>query len=325
MPASWTSVAVALTPLIVPMNALAQRAAADVALHYDVEPSLRNCPSRAVLRADIARQLGYEPFTDPPSSANFDVHIKISRDEPGLRARIDWSDEAHTPRGERRLEAEDDDCAELARGVVFAVAVQLQLRDFEQPPPPSLEPKPAPPPTAKLPATTPAMPAPTAELAVLMGVGALARAGSQPGVAAALRAFASLRGRAWAVSADAYATMPTTAQAPEGASISAQELGAGAASCLRHRVFDACALGTLMLVSVRGQGVDHVRHPRSVGLGVGLRLELVQPWRETLAALAHVDVLVQPIRHDVLLNHEIVWSSAPLVIAVGFDVAAIFR
>ena len=88
---------------------------------------------------------------------------------------------------------------------------------------------------------------------------------------------------------------------------------------------DACALGFAGLLSVRGDGVDQVRSPSTAMLGAGLRLLLVFPELERAAMLAHLDVAVLFTPRDVMLNREVVWSTAPIAATLGFDVAAIFR
>lgn len=330
MPASWPSVAVAVAAsLTAPTGALAQGSLSNVVLDYRVEEPARRCPSAAELRAAIVRQLGEDPFTSSPQSPSYDVHVKVTRNAQSLEARIEWIDEAGNLQGERRLSSEDDDCFELASGVAFAVAVQLQLRATSSPQPPPAqveaepEPQPLPKPKPRPRAPLPAERAPQRSVAV--GVGGLARVGAQPGVAAGLHTFASLRGPKWALSVDAHATLPTTAQGTGRASFSAREAGVGLAPCYSYGVLDACALGSLSLVSIRGRGVDQARSPSAVDLGVGVRLQVAWPWRARLAAVVHVDVLAHVTRRDVLLNQERVWSTAPLGVAVGLDVAAIFR
>jgi len=328
MPAPWTSAALAATASLVALsNARAQSSARQVALHYEVESAVRGCPSATELRAAIVEQVGADPFSGPESSDPYGIHVRVAREGSSLGARLAWSDEAGTPFGERRLVSEDGDCLELARGIAFAVAVQLQLLAGAPRPPsptaPKAAPKPAPSPAPE-PKREPVVITSPAR-SVLVGLGGLARVGSQPAVAAGLHTFAALGTRAWALAVDAHATLPTSAQAGPESSISAREIGLGAAPCLRRGLLDGCVVGSVTLVSVQGKGVDHARTDSTVGFGLGLRIQLAWPWTERLAAVAHVDVLAQLTQRDVLLNYEPVWSTAPVAVAVGLDVAAIFR
>jgi hypothetical protein len=310
-----------VTLLVEPLAASAQPPAVHVGLHYEVEGTISGCPSAAELQAKIVAQLGYDPF-ESPGSGSQQVRVEIGHLGAGAEARIQWLDESGAIQGERRLSSPDKDCAELATGVAFATAVQIQLSAASIAPPPAPPPAPAPRPP---PPPPPRRAVTAAGRSWLVGAGALARFGRQPGVAPGVRTFASLGGRAWAVQVDAHATLPTANIGASGAGFSARELGLGAAPCLRRGAVDACALGALTLLSVQGEGVDQPKSPSAVGFGVGVRLQVTLPWRDRLAAVIHADLLAQLAPREVLLNRESVWSTAPVAAAVGLDLAAIFR
>lgn len=325
MPSAWTSVALAAVALLGdPAEALAQASPVHVELHYDVESPALSCPSAAEIRAAIVQQLGYDPFAEASQPQRYEVRVKIVRHSGGGEARIEWLDEKGNVQGQRRLTSDDDDCGELSTGVAFAVAVQVQLRAAGAPPPPAPAPAVSPPPAPTKPRPRTKAVAP-ADRSLLIGAGGEARAGTQPGIAPGLRAFASLADRAWAFVLDAHATLPTKELASDGTGFSGREVGLGAAPCWRPGVVDLCALGSLTLTSIRGEGVDQVKRPSAAGLGLGGRLQLVWPWGGKLAAITHVDVLVQLARQDVLVNRERAWTTAPVGVAVGLDVAAIFQ
>jgi hypothetical protein len=306
-----------------PAEALAQPSPVHVELHYDVESPVLSCPSAAEMRAAVVQQLGYDPFAEASQSQRYEVRVKITRHSGGGEARIEWLDEKGNVQGQRRLTSDDDDCGELSTGVAFAVAVQVQLRAAGAPPVSPPAPAVSTPPPAKKPRLRPPVAAPAPRF--LLGAGGEARVGTQPGVAAGFRAFASLANHAWAFVLDARATLPTTELAADGTGVTGRELGISAAPCWGPGLLDVCALGSLTLLSVRGEGVDQVKHPSAAGVGLGGRLQLVWPWGGRLAAITHVDVLVQLARQDVLVNRERAWSTAPVGVAVGLDVAAIFQ
>jgi hypothetical protein len=306
--------------LLAPAVALAEQPALRVGLDYRRDAAPPDCPTADELQRAIVRQLGYDPFTadsttDEAGPRDYEVRVEIVGVGSGTRAHIEWLDGSRRLEGERRLSSESSQCAELASGVVFAVAVQLQLRAASSPRRAAAPLRPAPKPR----------PAPLPDRSVLASVGMFAQRGAQPGLAAGLRAFGAWRARGWSLGLGAQATLPTTEPAADGAGFSARELGLNLAPCVRYGSWDACALGTLGLLTVRGEGVDQARTPSAPLLGAGLRLQLVWPKLEKLAGLAHLDVVALLTPRDVQLNHERVWSTAPIVIGLGLDLAAIFR
>lgn len=320
MLAKWRSTAFGvMLPVLAPAPLLAQQPTFRVSLDYRRETAPDDCPSSVELRAAIVRQLGRDPFTDSASERDYDVRVEIARTGAGAEAHIEWLDATGRLEGERRLSSESDQCLELASGVAFAIAVQLQLRAANIPARP-----PEPPPPARKPRPRPrALPRPSR--AVLAGVGVFAQRGTQPGSSVGLSSFGAVRARHWSLGLGAHATLPTVERTETGAGFSARELGLSLAPCFRSGSLDACALGSLGLLAVRGEGVDEVRTPTAPLVGVGLRLQLVLPELDRVAALTHVDVLALLTPRDVLLNGEKVWSTAPIAVGLGLDLAAIFR
>jgi hypothetical protein len=314
---SWLALGLGLS-LAAPAEALAQTPKLHLSLDYRTSSAPPDCPNVEELRSALNNQVGYDPFLPgaPSPTRRLLVEIAASGNGDGTVARIVWLDSAGAVEGERTLASDSADCSELASGVVFAIAVQLQLLSAGLP---EQEPAPATPP--------PASPeeARAERLAVLAGVGVFGQRGWQPGLAVGFRSFGALRGDWWSLILDAQATLPTTARFPARGGFSAREVAVGLAPCLRRAVLDFCALGRLGLVNVRGQGVDEPRAPSSPELLLGLRLQLVWPELARLATLAHLDVLAQLLPRDVWLNRERVWSTAPLAVALGVDVAALFK
>src|SRR5689334_14530984 len=124
-----------------------------VALDYQTDPTLSDCPSTAELSAAIAKQLGYDPFAPSPDGTSHRLKASIQRTPTGTEAHIEWLTASGASEGERRLGSESQDCAEVSRGLSFAIGVQLQLRA-------SAEAAPVPPPPTPPPAPQPAKSAP---------------------------------------------------------------------------------------------------------------------------------------------------------------------
>lgn len=319
---SWPALGLGLS-LAVPAEALAQEPELHLELEYRSESAPADCPSAEELRASLAAQLGYEPFGPSPAMAPRRVRVEIARSGSGSVARIVWLDAGGGVTGERALSSESNECSELASGVVFAIAVQLQLLAASSAEPaPEPAPKPLPPPVEKRALAAEAQPA---RRSVLAGAGIFAQRGWQPGVAVGLRTFGAWRADWWAFVLDAHATLPTTERVPAGGGFSARELALSLAPCFRRGLVDLCALGRVGFVSVKGEGVDDARAPRAPQVALGVRLQLVWPELARLVSLAHLDLLAQLFPRDVLLNRERVWSTAPLAVALGVDVAALFK
>ncbi|HEY4185993.1 MAG TPA: hypothetical protein VGP07_13045 [Polyangia bacterium] len=169
-----------------------------VALDYQTDPALAECPSASAFRADITRQLGEDPVRQV---ARHRLVVRLFASGARLEGRVEWRDASDQWEGERTFSSRSDSCAQLVRAMALATAIQLQLlvaTDAGSAPPPSPPPPPAvatverapaavPPPPPK-PAGEPAQrlvsgPAPAPReslLAVDVGVGALHDFGDGP-------------------------------------------------------------------------------------------------------------------------------------------------
>jgi hypothetical protein len=76
---------------------------------------------------------------------------------------------------------------------------------------------------------------------------------------------------------------------------------------------------------IHGYGVDHPLSPASTLVGIGGKVDLLWPALRNFGVLVHAQVLATLTPHDVLLNRVPVWSTAPVYVGVGVDLAMIFR
>lgn len=299
-----------------------------LAFQYDADPGLQ-CPSETEIKASIIGQLGYDPFTTTATEQR--LRVNVTRVANRAEARIEWIDSHEQSEGERRLASDDSDCSVLARSLVFAVAVQIQLHASANEPPPSepTAPPPTPPPPTPPPAASTEKPSPPVERAVarrrvFLGLGTMLRHGMTPGLTPGLRAFGGLASQRWSLELSAHGTLAGEVGQADGTGFTANELGANLVPCLRFSPVGACGVGTLSLLRVRGRGVDRVGTPSAVTLGVGARLQLIWPALERFGVILQAEALALPARQDVLLNRTIVWSTAPVVFAAILDFATIF-
>jgi hypothetical protein len=294
-----------------------------VVLDYQVDPALSDCPTATELSGVVRERLGYDPFVTDVSDSRHRVKASIERAAAGAEAHVEWLDAEGHSEGERRLGSEGGDCAELGRGLAFAIAVQIQLRSsIEIPPARPLAPAPAPVPPA---APKPRPSAKPRRATVTAGAGVLGQRGLTPGVSPGLRIFGSLGNPRASIELSTEAALPAEWTAPDNTGFSASALTGKIAPCAHVSIVGFCALGMLGQLSVRGQGVDRIETPSSLVGGAGARLQLLWPSGSVLAGLLHAEALVLFTPRTILLNQRDVWSTAPVVFSAGLDLAAIFR
>jgi hypothetical protein len=305
-----------------------------VALDYQVDPQLGDCPSAADLASAVTKQLGYDPFVTEAGATKHRVKASIQRTAAGTEAHVEWLDERGGSEGERRLSSESLECAEVARGLSFAIAVQIQLRaSAEAPPSPAAVAPPRapdPPPTRKRP------PQPQESRRVIMvGAGVLAAHGLTPAVSPGLRVFGSLGNQRLSVEVSTQATLPSQESAEATVphlsplaprpSFTARELSGKLAPCVRSPPFGVCGVFMVGQLHVRGEGVDQVRSPSSLVAAAGAKLQLVWPPVPSFGVLLQAEALALLTPRDVLVNQRVVWSTAPVLLGASLDLAAIFR
>lgn len=99
------------------------------------------CPSADEFRAVVVGRLGYAPFRD---GSSYRVSATIAPDSRALIGRIEWRDADGDWVGDQTFASRTRDCSELARGMGFALAVQIQILATPAAPP-RIAPAPAPP------------------------------------------------------------------------------------------------------------------------------------------------------------------------------------
>ena len=164
-----------------------------MSLDYQTDPALVGCPSAADFRKAIVRQLGHDPFRE---SAPRRMVVRLDATGSRMAGRVEWRDASDQWEGERTFSARNESCAEMARAMALATAIQIDLLAITGQPPsekPAAAAKapavnisearpavvvPAPPPVAETPA--PAPPPKEPQIAVDVGVGAIRDFGDVP-------------------------------------------------------------------------------------------------------------------------------------------------
>ncbi len=164
-----------------------------VSLDYQTDPALTGCPSAAEFRKAVVRQLGHDPFRE---NAPRRMVVRLSPTGARMAGRVEWRDANDQWEGERTFSSRNGSCADMARAMVLATAIQIDLLAMAEPAGPEKPPAEAKPPVVKIadakPAVTPAAlpvvvvtPAPPpspkeARIAVDVGIGAIQDFGDAP-------------------------------------------------------------------------------------------------------------------------------------------------
>lgn len=106
--------------------ASAAHAAGDVvvSLDFETDPALAECPSAADFRKDVIRQLGHDPFRD---NAPRRLVVRIRASGARMGGRVEWRDASDEWEGERTFSSRNESCAQMARAMALATAIQIQL------------------------------------------------------------------------------------------------------------------------------------------------------------------------------------------------------
>ena len=159
-----------------------------VSLDYQIDPGLTGCPSGADFRKAVVRQLGHDPFRD---NAPRRMLVRLYSGAQRMAGRVEWRDANDQWEGERTFSTRTESCAEMARAMALATAIQIDLlalpeQAAPEKPAPEAKPPAANPPVVVVPppvvVVTPAPAPPPKEprFAVSVGVGALQDFGDAP-------------------------------------------------------------------------------------------------------------------------------------------------
>ena len=164
------AVALGLTAMIAAREGLAGTAQMATRLDYGAAPG---CPAAPEFEAVVAGRLGYDPFR---KGAPERVIVRIEPAGKSLEGHLEWRDATGGWIGEQTFPSRTGNCAEIARAMGFALALQFQMmvvlgaesHTASAPPSRPSPPSPAPSPTAKVAsaAVAPSAPAGTSTTAL---------------------------------------------------------------------------------------------------------------------------------------------------------------
>jgi len=318
----------------VALTALGERAALgkDIAAQLDYEAA-PGCPRAADFEAIVAGRLGYSPFR-ADAAERIVVRIVVRGDAPGrsLEGRLEWRNDAGAWAGERTFPSRSGDCAELARAMGFALALQFQLlATTDKPPdapiaPPTAEPPPPAPSSAPPVATTQPAPAAPSRPSFSVGAGVAAGLGLAPDLSGVGRVFGNVAWSRAAVELAAEVSVPSTAsRRQDGAGFSQQLFMASLAGCGLHTRWSACALAKVGELRVAGDAVDVPRTSAAILVQTGARLGVTQAVGRRVDVVLHGDGLVLLTRGVVTIDGMAVWTTPRVSAQLGLDLAIRFH
>jgi len=316
----WLSVARAQEPL-------------RVALQYDVDSALSNCPSEGEFRHRVIDEVGRNPFDDN-AAIRIIAHFGESSGE--IVGRIEWKSPSGASLGERQLALQTQDCGEFSQKMAFAVAVQIQLLNLSAPTVPhelntgdsmsngkpiAIPTKPASSPktleSPKVPVTpTRTVSHASARTRVMFGFGPLLAAGWSPASSVGVEGYGAVKHDSFSMALGFKASLPNTYRRTDGSGFESRVAMLSLAPCGHIDRVAACGVVNVGTMYVRGLGVDVVRSASGLVVQPGLRLSLSQPVGRHFACAVFGEFLGNTRRWAVRLDKEDVWS-APRAVYLG--------
>ena len=313
----------------------ARTAAVATRLDYAAAPG---CPTGDGFQTIVTARLGYDAFR---ADARDVVIVRVQFAGRTLEGRLEWQDANGGSIGEQTFPSRTGDCAELARAMGFALALQIQLRaatigesTSAPPPAPPMEVAKAP---AALTAPSPVAPVeipvsamseprpPPPGASVVAGAGALAGVGISSKPIAIGRLFATVAWTHAALELAGEVSAPSTTNRADGAGFSQQQFLASLAGCGVQSLWSLCAVGKVGELRVVGQGVDVPLTASGLMIQSGLRLAAAYTLGHRAYIIGHVEGLARLTHGTVTLDSIPVWTSPRFAAVLGIDVAFRFR
>ena len=333
-PFVW-AVAFVLAAVATPGEGRAGTVAVATRLNYD---AAAGCPTGDGFQAIVTARLGYDPFrADAPDR----VVLRIQAAGRTLEGRLEWQDAGGVSIGKQTFPSRTGDCAELARAMAFAMALQIQLRAATVGE--SISPAPtAKPSEATNPPAAPTLPAPVAPLesagaavsepradlhgpSVLAGAGALAGLGISSKPIAVGRLFAAVAWTHVALELAGEVSAPSTTNRADGAGFSQEQFLASLATCGVSLPWSLCAVGKVGELRMVGQGVDVPLTVTGLMIQSGLRLSFSHTLGRSAYIIGHTEGLARLTQGTVTLDSIPVWTTPRFAALFGIDVAFRFR
>ena len=325
------SIAFTLAAVATPREGRARTAVVATRLDYATAPG---CPTVDGFQAIVTARLGYDAFrADAPDL----IIVRIQTAGRALEGRLEWQDANGVKIGEQTFPSRTGDCAELARAMGFALALQIQLRaatvddsGSAAPTAPQIEAAKAPAASTIPPRAMPVEssgsaasdPRPIARGPSLMaGAGMLAGLGISSKPSAIGRLFATVAWTRLALEIGGEVSAPSTTHRADGGGFSQKTLLASFAGCGVSFPFSLCAVGKVGEVWMVGQGVDVPLTASGLMMQSGLRLGVSHTLGPRAYVIGHAEGLARLTGGTVTLDSIPVWTTPRFAALLGINVA----
>jgi len=302
------------------------------------------CPSSDDFKTIVIARLGFDPFVeDVPEH----VLVSIAAREPTLIGRIEWRDENGRWAGDRTFPSRTNDCADLARAMGFALAVQINLLATGQAPaafpdgsleataPATPETKAAPQRPVVAPATTATadadggVPPHAREASGVpwsfgVGAGVTLGVGMSPSVLVLGRLFASAGRGPLSLELGGELSAQTVKYREDGAGYSQRVTLGSAAACGAQGPFSLCLLLKAGVLNVEGRSIDAPASPTGTLVQTGLRFGVRERIGGAVFLAQRLEGLGNLTQWTVTLDGIPVWSAPIFAGTLGLDVGVIF-
>ncbi len=280
---------------------------ATVKLELTVAPAASACPGAEALSVEVAKRLGYVPFS-PTAARTLVVHIDKPADS--FTATLAWRAESTT----RELSAKT--CDELLRAIGLAVSIAIDPLAGTAPAP---KPEPPPPPPVEPPAPPPAVAAPKTHWHV--GLAPQATIGLAPGVSPALAIRVGATRRNWSASVEAQANLARS-ETYETGDVDASTVIGSVVACHWLGALATCALVSGGAVRGQGSGFVDARTVTRAYVGAGARLAWAVARTKHLVVEGFADVRAAILRTELTVSGNEVWTLPPAAGGIGIAVLA---
>lgn len=317
---------VALLVAVGPRLARADDAPAPIALslHY-VRPLGGTCPDESALHQEVARRMGYDPFT--PNAADHLVAETV-RVGSGLSSTLTFIDRKGVRRWVKDFAIRDDNCGALVAAmgshIAYVYAASARPSSVLVPAPPAVLPPSPPPP---LPVVPPPPPEPAAARPLFeIGVSPALALGSAPAPAFGLRLQVGARWRPFSIAGELRWDAPASAdvQAVPGARITTTLLGGSLLPCGHVSYFMGCALITAGQMNGESAGLSVTKTDASAFVGAGARAGFELKFTENIGARLFAEGLVSIRNVRIVVDHAEAWHTTPVTGSAGATLVAFF-
>jgi hypothetical protein len=301
-----------------------------VELKYELDPTLRACPSMAEFRGILEQQLGYDPHR---AGLPMKVEVRVSPTQTGIEGIIHWNFSSPSGETERRLASRFEDCDELMATLGFVVAVQIQLmattgRENAHEPVKAENASTGRDGTDSKSRTTLTLERFELRRATslrpswaIVGLGPSVGFGLGPKPVALGRLFFAVRSGWLGLDASVAASKPVEAHESYGGGIRHAVVLGALGFCAWHAAMSACALTTLGQLQIQGLDVDRPASPKGLLAQLGPRVAHSFRLSDHLMVLSHIEVLYLLTPWTADLNRVTVWKMSRVGAAAGLDLA----